>query len=192
MDAYALPALIFFAEMCVVTISTIRTIFVARGYRYLAPLLGFCEITIWLFAISQVMQHLGNVWCFLAFATGFTTGNFLGILIEKKLAMGLAQVSIYLAEDSGNLVERLRADNFGVTCVTGTGAQGPVQIVLTVVKRRQLKQVLSLVERTRPGAFYAVDDVTSVSEGIFPLPRRRSTITPMMSLGLFRAMKSAS
>src|SRR5258708_34845731 len=94
MDAVLLPGMIFLAEMCVVTLGTLRIIFVSRGQKFLAPCLGFFEVIIWLFAISQVMQHLQNAWCFLAFAAGFTIGNFLGILIEKALAMGLAQVSI--------------------------------------------------------------------------------------------------
>src|SRR5262245_61594352 len=92
MDALLLPGMIFLAEMCVVTLGTLRIIFVSRGQKFLAPCLGFFEIIIWLFAISQVMQHLQNVWCFLAFAAGFTIGNYFGILIEKALAMGLAQV----------------------------------------------------------------------------------------------------
>jgi uncharacterized protein YebE (UPF0316 family) len=178
MDAVLLPGMIFFAEMCVVTLGTLRIIFVSRGQKFLAPCLGFFEIVIWLFAISQVMQHLQNVWCFLAFAAGFTIGNFFGILIEKALAMGLAQVSIVAPYGSEGLVAELRARDFGVTCVSGSGAQGPVQIVFTVVRRRQLKEVLSLVETTQPGAFYAVDEVTAVSDGIFPMAGRGPKIVP--------------
>ena len=63
MDAVFLPGMIFLAEMCVVTLGTLRIIFVSRGQKFLAPCLGFFEIIIWLFAISQVMQHLQNVWC---------------------------------------------------------------------------------------------------------------------------------
>src|SRR4051794_39901205 len=90
LEELLLSGMIYLAEMTVVTFGTLRIIFVSRGQKYLAPCLGFVEIVIWLFAISKVMQHIGNGWCFLAFASGFTTGNFLGILIEKKLAMGLA------------------------------------------------------------------------------------------------------
>src|SRR3954447_8929080 len=51
----SLPLFIFVAEACVITLATVRTIFVARGMKYLAPLLGFFEVSIWLFAIGQVM-----------------------------------------------------------------------------------------------------------------------------------------
>src|SRR3954453_19203334 len=173
-EELTLPGLIFLAEMTVVTFGTLRIIFVSRGMKYLAPCLGFFEIVIWLFAISQVMRHLHNGWCFLAFAGGFTVGNFLGILIEKKLAMGLSQVSVITPPGAEGLVGELRARNFGVTCLMGHGAQGPVQIVFTVVRRRQLAQVIELVEAAHPGAFYAVDEVTAVSEGIFPGAAQRA------------------
>ena len=87
----------------------------------LAPCLGFFEIVIWLFAVTKVMQQLDNAWCFFAFAAGFTVGNLLGILIEKALAMGLAQVSIVATDGCEGLVAELRAGNFGVTCVDGNG-----------------------------------------------------------------------
>src|SRR5215471_4871039 len=78
-----LPLLVFVAELTVVTLSTLRIIFLSRGNKLLAPILGFFEVTIWLFAIGQVMQNLQDPGCFLGFAGGFTLGNFLGILIEK-------------------------------------------------------------------------------------------------------------
>jgi hypothetical protein len=66
------------------------------------------------------------------------------------------------------LIEELRARDFGVTCLTGHGSQGPVQVAFTIVRRRELPRVLDLVEATQPEAFYAVDEVTTVSEGVFP------------------------
>ena len=173
MSYWMLPLLIFAAELVVVTCGTLRIIFVSRGDKVLAPIIGFVEVTVWLFAISQVMKNVSDGCCFLAFAGGFTVGNFLGILIEKTLAMGLAQVSIVMPTDRRDLIDELRARDFGVTCVRGQGSQGPVDVVFTVVKRRQLPQVLSLVEAA--GAFYSVDEVTSVSHGIFPSAMRNTS-----------------
>lgn len=171
-DEWLVPCRIFFAEMCVVTFGTLRIIFIARGRKFLAPCLGFFEVTIWLFAITQVMSQVHNLWCFLAFAAGFSTGNLLGILIENALAMGMAMVRVIVPPGAEDLVQKLRDNDFGVTSVNGQGARGPVQIILTVIRRRQLKKVLTLVESVQPGAFYQVDELQSVSEGIFPMPAR--------------------
>src|SRR5207237_9508671 len=99
-----LPLLVFVAELCVVTLSTIRITFIARGMKVLAPLLGFFEVSIWLFAIGQIMQNLTDLGCYLAFASGFTAGNFLGVLIEKKLAIGSVVVRVVTPRDVGQLL----------------------------------------------------------------------------------------
>src|SRR5438105_14490625 len=93
-SALSLPLLIFFAEVCVVTVGTLRIIFVARGQKVLAPVLGFFAVVTWLFAIGQTMQNLSQVWCCLGFALGVTLGNYLGIWIETKLALGTAAVGV--------------------------------------------------------------------------------------------------
>lgn len=185
---YSIPLLIFAAEVCVVTISTIRIIFVARGYKYLAPIFGFFEIVLWLFAIQQVMTNLSDWRCFLAFALGFTLGNLLGIVIEKKLAMGTAIVRVITHRDAYALIEQLRAADFGVTCVAGQGGTGKVQIVMTVVKRRQLPEVIALIETYHPNTFYAVDDVQTACDGIFSTPKDRPGILPFPLGKLMRSM----
>ena len=52
-----LPFLIFFARVCDVSLGTIRIIFISKGLKYLAPLIGFFEILIWLLAIGQIIQN---------------------------------------------------------------------------------------------------------------------------------------
>lgn len=179
LSSLALPSFVFVAEVCVVTFGTLRIIFVARGQKVIAPVLGFFEVFIWLLAISQVMQNLNDWTCFFAFALGFTLGNYLGILIEQRLAMGTVSVRIITHRDASDLVEQLRAANFGFTTLEGQGATGKVQIVLTVVKRKQLPELLELIETHHPGAFYAVDELQSASEGIFPAAKERPALVPL-------------
>jgi uncharacterized protein YebE (UPF0316 family) len=169
-----LPAVVFVAETCVVTLSTVRTIFLARGRKVPAACLGFFEISIWLFAIGQVMQNLTSLDCYLAFASGFSLGNFLGVVIEQKLALGNVVVQITTRNDPTRLAQNLRTAGYGVTMLDAEGATGPVRVVFTVIQRKQREQVLDLIERFDPKAFYAVNDVQSAAEGIFPGTRRRT------------------
>ena len=85
-----LPLLIFCARITDVSIGTVRIVFIAKGMRLWAPVLGFFEVLIWLVAISQIIKNLTNPVTFVAFASGFAMGNYVGLLIEHKLAMGLA------------------------------------------------------------------------------------------------------
>jgi uncharacterized protein YebE (UPF0316 family) len=182
-----LPLLVFVAEPCVVTISTVRIIFVARGMKLLAPLLGFFEITIWLFAIGQIMRNLTDPGCYLGFAAGFTLGNFLGVLIERRLAIGSVVVQVITPRDAAGLVEALRAADYGVTCMEGCGGTGPVRVVLTVIKRRELEKVTTLITDFDPKAFYAVNDLQAAAAGIFPASRGRARGLVPQPDRLFRA-----
>jgi uncharacterized protein YebE (UPF0316 family) len=169
---------IFAAEVVVVTLCTLRTIFLAKGMRFLAPLLGFFEVSMWLFAIGQVMRNLGDVRCALAFAGGFTLGTFLGILLEQKIALGSVVVRTITAREVGPLVEALRNSGYGVTCLAGQGASGPVQMVFTVVPRRELPTVTALLKAFDPGVFYSVDALQSAAAGVAPSRRRFPGLLP--------------
>jgi uncharacterized protein YebE (UPF0316 family) len=163
-----LPLLVFAAELCVVTLFTLRIIFIARGMRLLAPIIGFFEVTIWLFAIAQVMQNLSDPRCFLGFAGGFTLGNFLGMLIEKWLALGNVVVRTITTRDASLLVDQFWQAGYGVTVLDAAGARGPVKLVLTVVPRKELDSVFAIVRRFDPHAFYSVDELQEVVQGTFP------------------------
>ena len=168
-----LPLLVFGAELCVVTLATIRTIFVSRGRKVPASVLGFFEVSIWLFAIGQVMQNLNDVGCHVAFAAGFTLGNFLGVVIERRLALGTLVVRTITRKDATDLVRGLRAAEYGVTTLNAEGATGPVKMVFTVIPRKELGNALAIIRGFDPRAFYSVDEIQSAESGIFPAGKGR-------------------
>src|SRR5437588_9391988 len=112
MTVLLLPLLIFAAEVCVVTISTVRIIFLSQRQKVLAMLLGIFEVSIWLFAIGKVMQNLSDPCCYVAFASGFAIGNYLGVVIEQKLAIGNLVVRIITHRNGEDIVEGLKAANY--------------------------------------------------------------------------------
>lgn len=163
-----LPVLIFLGRICDVSLGTIRVIFVSRGYRHLAPLLGFFEISIWLLAISQIMRDLNDPFIYLAYAAGFAAGTYVGITLEEKLSLGTVLVRVVTGRDSKNLIEALAAADYGLTTHAAEGAEGRVTIVFTVVSRQDLPHVVGIIKEFNPHAFYSVEDVRHASEGVFP------------------------
>ena len=175
-DVYALivvPILIFLARITDVTFGTIRIIFVSRGMKSIAPVFGFFEIIVWLFAISQIMQHVSNVVYYLAYAFGYTAGNYVGILIEEKMAIGKVIVRIITKKDATELLERLRSDGYGVTSFDGQGSTGPVKLVYMTVERKDIDDILKIIKKFNPKAFFSIEGVRLANEGIFPLRKDR-------------------
>ena len=68
---------------------TIRVIHISKGIKYLAPIIAFFEIVIWLLAMEVVIDDLSNVTNLMAFAFGFAMGTYVGLVIEEKLSVGM-------------------------------------------------------------------------------------------------------
>ena len=166
-----LPILIILARICDVTLGTMRIVFLSRGRRSIAPILGFMEVLIWLLAISQIMRNLSNPITYLAYATGFASGNYIGLWLEEKLAIGMVAVRVFLKKDSELLVQKLQDAGFGVTRLSGMGTQGAVDIIYTLIQRRSLSQVIDLIHQVNPKTFFAVEEIRSASQGVFPVRR---------------------
>ncbi len=163
-----LPALIFVARVCDVTLGTLRIIFISRGRRKLAPLLGFFEVLIWIVVIGQLVQHLHSVTAYICYAGGFAAGNFVGMWLEERLALGTFVLRVIISDDGETLARKIHEAGFGATRIDGQGAAGPVKLIYTIVKRRHVNQVLAIIHATAPNAFVSIEEVRSTEKGIFP------------------------
>lgn len=184
-----LPLLIFFARILDVSIGTIRVILVSRGVRFLAAFIGFFEVLIWLLAIGQIIKNLNNVVCYLAYGGGFAMGTYLGVLIEGKLSIGMVIVRIITQRDATELISFLHLKGYGVTRVNAEGAYGDVMILFSIVRRTDLKDIIDVVKKLDPKAFYSIEDVRFVSEGIFPPEKIRYKNIRRRFFGLWRKSK---
>jgi uncharacterized protein YebE (UPF0316 family) len=159
-----LPLMIFMARICDVTVGTIRVIFVMRGYKYLAAFAGFFEVLIWIVVMGQIMQNLANPICYIAYAAGFATGNYVGIRLAEKMSMGIVLVRVLFNRDIGDLITSIRGAGFGVTSFDGQGAYGPVKEIFTVTSRRQVRDFLEIIKAFEPNAFYLIEEIGTVSK----------------------------
>lgn len=171
-----LPLLIAFARILDVTIGTIRLIFVSRGLKNLAPILGFMEVIIWLLAIGQIMQQLDNFMSYIGYGAGFAAGTYIGILIVEKMSIGTVVVRIIPKMDTTSLLAHLREANYGVTSMDAEGKSGPVKILFSIVKKKDLKDVLTIINTYNPNAFYTIEEVQKVNEGYFKNVQKRNNL----------------
>jgi len=166
---FVLPLLIFVARVIDVSMGTVRVIFISRGLKYLAPIVGLFEILIWLLAIGQIMRNLSNPACYIAYAGGFAMGNFVGILIAEKLSLGVVLLRVVTKKEAPELMESLKAANYGVTSVDGQGTHGKVKVIFTIIPRREVRSAVDLIKRFNAQAFYSIEEVGFVEKGVFPI-----------------------
>lgn len=162
-----LPLIIFASRICDVTLGTLRHVMMARGQKSVSPVLGFFEVLIWIVVVSQVMKQANNFACYVAWAGGFAMGNYIGLLIEERIALGLQIIRIITNQECSSLITKLQIANHGTTVVDAHGAKGPVKIILTVVKRKNIDPIIKIIRQHNPDAFYSIEDIRDVNRGVF-------------------------
>lgn len=166
-----IPLLICLARICDVSLGTMRVIFISRGIKKLAVVIGFLEVLIWLLAMQQVIKNLNNALCYIAYAGGFATGTFLGMYIENLISIGKVVLWIITGRDTAGLLGALNGRSIGATLIGARGTRGDVTVVYSVLRRADLKKALAAVREFDPDAFFSVQDVRLAREGAMPDPK---------------------
>ncbi|MDH5761235.1 MAG: DUF2179 domain-containing protein [Gemmatimonadota bacterium] len=165
------PLIIFCLRVTDVSMATVRVLLIVRNAKWLVPLIGFFEVSIWVFAVSAVVQNLASPLHVIGYAGGFATGNFVGMFLEERLALGLATVHTMVRHGGAEVAAALRDAGFAVTEMDGRGRDGAVEVLYSVIPRRRVPPYLHTVENMAPDSFLVVDEPRAVRRG-FMFPRR--------------------
>lgn len=166
---WLLPVMIFFGRICDVTLGTLRIIFVSKGEKYKAPIVGFFEVFIWVVIISQIFSQANSLVAYVAYAAGYAAGNYVGILVENRIAFGYQLLRVYTKKEALELIKVLNSKDIGATFVKGEGAISQVHIVEIVIGRKSLNEVIGIISDFDSKVFYLVEDIRYKKEGIFTL-----------------------
>ncbi|HLE15709.1 MAG TPA: DUF5698 domain-containing protein [Anaerolineales bacterium] len=157
--------IIFALRVGDMTLDTLRVLFVMRGRRGIAWVLGFFQSAIFVLAITSVLANLNNPLNIIGYAAGFATGNVLGITIENRLAIGHANLRIISSRRGAAIAEYLRSAGYAVTEIPARGKDGMVTMLAVSVLRKNIEQVRSSVNNVDPEAFITAEDIRPLRHG---------------------------
>ncbi len=161
------PVIIFAMRVVDVSMGAVRLILMVRGWRKVAAAVSFFEVFIWIVAVGNAMQHLTSPYHLVGYAGGFATGTYVGVSVERALALGQVVVRAILPNgDGGRVAGALRDAGYAVTEIDGRGREGPVDILNVVVTRRNAADVAEVVETTAPRSFLTVEEVRTARRGM--------------------------
>lgn len=164
---WLLCVLIFVFRVCDVTLGTMRTLSIVKGHITISVVLGFFEVMIWIVAVSQVIVRLHESWWLaLAWAGGFATGNAVGIMVERRLALGTSVIRILSADHGDEIADSLRGRGHPVSTFVGEGARGPVSLVYAMAPRRLAKGMLQIARGIDPELLYVSEPAHESSGGV--------------------------
>jgi len=157
---------IFFAKLLEVAIATVRTVLTARGNRLVASLLAVIEITLWLIVTSTVLLGISeDPFKAVAYGLAFVAGIYLGILLEDKLALGLAQIEIIAEfESAKHITNTLRERGYGATTFDCEGMEGHKLSIVLKVLRKDIPPTIELLKK-HDVQFVTITDIRKISIG---------------------------
>lgn len=165
--ATLLPLLIFLIRVTDMSLDTLRVLFVVRGRRAPAWVVGFLQSALWVVAVASVLSHLDNLLNVVAYAAGFATGSVVGMKIEDRLAIGHSHVRVISAQRGEAVAGALRRAGYAVTELAGRGKDGTVSILTTSVRRRDIEPVRSQVLEVDTEAFVTLSEVRPLHRGFW-------------------------
>jgi len=167
-------AFIFGARVIDMSLDVLRILMLMRDKKVLASVVGFFEVTVFVIALNEVLKGgLDDTGKVLAYAGGFATGNFVGSIIEGKLAMGYLSLQVFPPPQlEQRFVTALRQHGFGVTTVSGQGRDGERVILFVTLKRKNLNRAITLLDDLHPNVFFTISDARHIKGGVFPAAKR--------------------
>lgn len=175
-ETLQLGIMVFFARVVDVSVGTVRTISTVHGRMKTAFILGAIEVSVWIVVVSALIEKISDKPVLVIFyALGFSTGNVVGILMERRIAFGYAGLRIFCRENGMELAAALRQAGYAVTTFQGQGKSGPVLEIYMVVKRKDLKGILEISQEIEPDAFFTSEHVGTVRQMVKTLEKQRTS-----------------
>lgn len=165
LPAFAITILIFVLRVSDMTLDTLRVLFVIRGRKSLAWILGFFQSTLWVIAITGVLSNLDNPWNIISYAAGFATGNVVGIMIEQGLAIGHSHMQIISQRLGSAIADTVRSTGYAATELPARGRDGTVSMISCSLRRKDVENVRKLIQEIDPQAFITVEDIRPLHRG---------------------------
>jgi len=141
-----------------VSFQTIRTVFAVEGRRGLAAALGFLEATTFIVAAGIVFSGPLSPLRVVAFGAGFALGTLIGLTVVRALKLGTVTVRIISTLGPIGVADALRAAGYVATTFDGQGRDGPVRLIMAVVRKRQLAALMGVIRPFLDDCFVTVGE----------------------------------
>ena len=158
---------IFIINVAYVTCLTMRTILTLKGYRYVAAIVSFLEVLVYVVGLGMVMSSLDQIQNVFAYAFGFSIGIIVGMKIEEKLALGYTVVNVTSSEYELDLPRQLRDLGYGVTHYTAYGRDGNRLILQILTPRRFEFKLIETIKQIDEKAFIVAYEPRTIHGGFW-------------------------
>lgn len=159
--------LIFFAKVIEVSISTLRIIYINKGFRKLGTILSLIEIFLWVFIASRVIMGVTEApMKGIIYGLGFATGVYIGSILESYLAVGKIFIqAIIMRDEASHVTQALRTAGYGVTVISAQGKDRSRKVLLMFANRKNKDDIIRRITELDDDALIVANEVSMIRGG---------------------------
>lgn len=152
--------IILLVKVFEVSLGTVRIVLITKGERGKGAILGVIEVIIWLSLVSTVLSNVTeDPMKVVVYAIGFGMGNYLGSIVEEKIALGTTRIEIIvLQEHAQEVTTALREEGYAVTEIDGCGKDHERKILISIVPRKLVKHYVEIAKAKQSNAMITISD----------------------------------
>lgn len=165
LEALFLALLIFALRVFNNAIGTVRVVMITRDMRFWAAVLGFIEALTFVVVIAGVAKDLSNLPNLMAYCLGYAVGGYAGMAIEARYIVSYVEATVVSSTRGHDLAVYLREHGYGVTEASGSGRDGQVTILRSVIQRRDAADFKAAVHAVHPEAFVSLVETRGIEHG---------------------------
>lgn len=133
---------------------TVRTVLITRNLKIPVSILGVINNLIGITLIVLVVDGISeNIYRAFAFAIGETIGTYIGMWLEKKLALGNNMVTVVVNKSiAQKVIDNLLGRGYQTTYMTGKGLKAERTILKVFSERKRKNGIIEAINEEHASA----------------------------------------
>ncbi|MBU0680436.1 MAG: hypothetical protein KKD73_03345 [Proteobacteria bacterium] len=145
------PAILFVLIICVRTISiafgSLRDIYRLQKQIVVVIATSVIEVSLWLVIISRALEQIRTEPLYaIIYGIGFAIGSVLGVLLEKNIPLGNAEVVFFAPKDLA-LAKVIHDNGFAATTLQGRGLKEDIDVIFCYVQKREVRHLQNILPK---------------------------------------------
>lgn len=170
MELFYLCLKIFLGRLVDVTLSTMQTMYLVKGKRTLATIIGFIDVFIWFIIVREALNtDIQSLWVAISYAGGYAAGTFTGSSISKRVIKGTVSVQVTTKNIENKVIKALQNSNYSASVVEckGIHSNDISYMIYAQVDNKKLTDFKKLITDIDPNAFITVTESKEILNGYF-------------------------
>ena len=168
MDLLVLCVKVFMGRLVDVSLATLVTVYVVKGQRIKATIIGFIDVFIWFLIVKEALNtDIQSIWIAVAYAGGYASGTFIGSMLSQLFNKGTVSVQIITKDIENNVTKAIKNSGYSASIIECKGIYNEEKnyMIYAQIDNKKLKTFKNLITQIDNSAFITITESKEMLNG---------------------------